>query len=201
MKDEKERDENREDTARRRKVPRKASKSHLENAALHYLERFASSSQNLRNVLLRRVKRSAYHHGTDPDEGAIWVDDIVTRFLESGLLDDKVYADGRARSLHARGNSQKAIRMKLRAKGVEAHLIEDALETIADEADEDVDLIAALRFAKRRRLGPYRDPVRREELREKDMAAVARAGFSYHIARQIIEAEEPETLFPVHEFS
>ncbi|MBC8240611.1 MAG: RecX family transcriptional regulator [Alphaproteobacteria bacterium] len=192
--------QNRNDKARKRRLPRKATKSHLENAALHYLERFSTSSQNLKYVLLRRVMRSAHYHDTDADEGAVWVDDIITRFLHAGLLDDKAYADGRIRSLHARGTSRRTIRMKLRAKGVDLDLINAVFDAIGDEKSEDIDLIAALRFAKRRRLGPYRGS-QREECREKDMAALARAGFSYHIARQIIETEEPETLYPDHEFS
>lgn len=179
---------------RKRRVPRKATKSHLENAALHYLERFSSSSQNLKSVLMRRVRRSAYHHDTDPEEGAEWIDEIISRFLDSSLLDDRVYADSRVRSLHARGNSRKTILMKLRAKGIGAELVEPVLEQLGQDENEDVDLIAALKFAKRRRLGPYRIDDQREERREKDMAALARAGFSYHIAQQVVEAETPEDL-------
>jgi regulatory protein len=201
MKEKSDPDENFKDEARKRKIPRKATKSHLENAARHYLGRFATSSQNLKNVLLRRVTRSTQHHDTDPDEGAVWIDEIVDHFLDSGLLDDRLYATSRVHSLHARGNSRKVIRMKLRAKGVEMDLIDDALYAIGYEENGDVDLIAGLRLAKRRRLGPYRNPSQREEHREKDMAALARAGFSYHIARQIIETEDPETLYSDHRFS
>jgi len=179
---------------RKRRVPRKATKSHLENAALHYLERFSSSSQNLRAVLLRRVRRSAYHHDTDPEEGATWVEEIISRFLDVGLLDDKAYAENRVRSLHDRGNSRKATLMKLRAKGISTELVHEALESLEQETNEDMEVTAALKFAKRRRLGPYRTDEKREEAREKDMAALARAGFSYHIAQQIISTEDLEDL-------
>lgn len=179
---------------RKRRIPRKATKSHLENAALHYLERFSSSSENLRAVLLRRVRRSAHFHDTDPEEGMAWVDEIISRFLDSGLLDDRSYAANRVRSLHARGNSRRTILMKLRAKGVDSDLIELALESLGQEEDIDLDLIAALKLAKKRRLGPFHIDGLREERREKDMAALARAGFSYHIAQQVIEADSPEEL-------
>ena len=187
--------EPRERKPRERKLPRKVTRSHLENVALHHLERFASSSQNLKEVLLRRVQRSAFHHDTDPEEGAVWADEIIVRFLDVGLLDDKAYADGRVRSLHGRGNSRNAIRMKLRAKGVETDLVDDVLAAIGNEENEDVDLTAAKRFAKRRRLGPYRESSQREERREKDMAALARAGFSYHIARTVVEADGLNTSY------
>ncbi len=176
----------------KRRIPKKATKSHLENAALHYLERFATSSENLRSVLMRRVSRSAYYHETDPGEGAEWVNDIIGRFIETGLLDDRVYTEGRVRSLYAKGNSRKTIHAKLRAKGVPADIIDEALEQQEDEEDGDPELAAARRLAKRRRLGPYRDASLRLERKEKDLAALARAGFSYHIARQVIEEDEPD---------
>ena len=53
--------------AKRRRVPRKATPKRLERVALHYLERYSSSSENLRRVLMRRVERSARAHGTDRD--------------------------------------------------------------------------------------------------------------------------------------
>ena len=72
----------------RRRPPRKATPRYLENAALHYLERFATSAENLRRVLMRKVDRSARAHGTDPDEGAAAVEALIERFVRAGLLDD-----------------------------------------------------------------------------------------------------------------
>ena len=56
----------------------------------------------------------------------------------------------------------------------------------------DPDLAAAIRYAKRRRLGPFqRDEIRRVERRQKDLASLARQGFSYGIAKRVIYAESP----------
>ena len=81
-----------------RKPPKRVSAPYLERAALHYLERFASSSANLRRVLMRKVDRSAQAHGTDPAEGARWVEDLIARYQRSGLLNDAAYAEMRAAS-------------------------------------------------------------------------------------------------------
>ena len=54
---------------------------------------------------------------------------------------------------------------------------------------------AALRYARRRRLGPYR--VDREiatENRQRDLASLGRAGFSYDTARRVVDADDPEDL-------
>ena len=48
--------------------------------------------------------------------------------------------------------------------------------------------------ARRRRRGPYRDKTQRSEYREKDLAALARAGFNYDTAQKVIDAESIEIL-------
>jgi len=178
---------------RKRRGPKKATAKYLENAALYYLQRFSSSAANLRRVMMRKVDRSAHYHGTDKDEGAALVDVMIERYLASGLLDDATYAAGRARSLHRRGNSARSIRSTLLSKGVGQNFIDDALAGLAENGG-DPELSAAARLARRRRLGPYRTDEDREQRREKDLAALARAGFSYDTARQVIEAESVDEL-------
>jgi regulatory protein len=176
-----------------RRPPKKATATHLGNVALWYLQRFAASADSLRKVLMRRVEKSARAHGTDREEGAAFVEDIITRFRASGLLDDRVYAEGRTRSLHRRGISTRAIRARLAAKGVGADDIDAALKALRDETPEP-DLAAAIAYARRRRLGPWRQGDDREDRRERDLAVLARQGFGYDTARRVIEAENVASL-------
>ena len=176
-----------------RRPPRKATARHLENVALWYLQRFAASADSLRRVLMRRVEKSARAHDTGRNEGAVFVEDIVARFRRSGLLDDRVYAEGRTRSLNRRGISTQGIRARLAAKGVGADDIAAALAMLRDETAEP-DLAAAIAYARRRRIGPWRIRDDREERRERDLAALARQGFGYDIARRVIDAVDAEAL-------
>lgn len=179
------------DKKRQPRSPRKATPQYLENAALYYLERFSSSAENLRQVLMRRVHKSAHHHGTDPQDGAKAIDDIIERFLRSGLLNDDTYARARVTTLRRRGDAARSIHAKLRAKGVAADVIERALDAhAADEDGENAEKSAAVRLAKRRGLGPFRKTEDREVRRQKDLAALARAGFSFDVARGVIDAED-----------
>lgn len=171
----------------KRRTPRRATPKSLENAARYHLARFATSAENLRRVLMRRVERSARLHETGTEEGAAAVAEIVARFAASGLIDDAVYAQGRALSLFRRGASRRKIRFTLAQKGVGDEEIETALASLAHQSG-DPELAAALTLARRRRLGPYRAPDDREERRQKDLAVLARAGFGYQIARRVIEA-------------
>ena len=174
--------------------PRRVSPDYLERAALHYLERYSSSAANLRRVLLRKVQRSAMIHGTDPEEGTRWVDALIERYRSSGLLNDRLYAEARAAGLQRRGGSTRSIRQKLAAKGLDADLIDAALEEREGASDGTADLHAALSYARRRRLGPYRRPDMRDENRLKDLAAMARAGFDLDTARRVVDAEDPDAL-------
>lgn len=179
---------------RARRGPRKVTAAYLEKAALHYLERFASSEADLRRVLMAKVERSARAHATDRAEGATLVEALITRLRRSGLLDDRGYAEAKAASLHRRGLSSRAIRHRLAAHGITPELVDHALETLSDGPAEARDLAAAAAYARRRRLGPYRPAESRSTNRARDLAALGRAGFSYDVARQVIDAADVETL-------
>ena len=85
------------------------------------------------------------------------------------------------------------IRAALAAKGLGEAAIETALAGLAED-DADPELAAAVIFARKRRLGPWRDAGEREALRTKDLAAMARAGFGYRVARAVVEAEDAAAL-------
>ena len=176
------------------KPVKRVTPQYLENSALHYLERFASSTANLRGVLMRKVQRSAQAYGDDPEEGAGWVDALIERYVRANLLNDDTYAQMRTESLHRRGASTRAIAQKLAAKGIDRDGADKALETLREDVGPNVDLTAALALAKRRRLGVYRLPETRAAHRDKDMAALGRAGFGYDVARRVVDAEDPADL-------
>lgn len=175
------------------KKPRKVTAKSLERVAVHYLDRFDTTAANLHRVLMNRVRRSAQFHETDIEEGEGLVAALVERFVGVGIVDDARYATTRSQSLFRRGSSLRAIEFKLREKGVKPPEIEAALEALRDET-ENPDFVAAAALVRRRRLGPYRKSEVREMSRDKDLAALARAGFSYSVAQRVIGAETIDEL-------
>jgi regulatory protein len=175
-----------------RKGPRKLSPRYLENAVLHYLQRYAATEAGVRRVLLRKVDRALKFHGGDRQEALGWVDALVEKLVRGGLLNDAAFAEMKAQSLRASGRSARVIALKLRQKGVPAELVTQTLAGATQEVSEEQ---AALKWARKKRLGPYRptDEARRDH-RQKDLAALARAGFDFHTARKVIEGPvEPST--------
>jgi regulatory protein len=170
-----------------RKVPRKVTPIYLHRAAMAYLERYSSSAENLRRVLRRKVDKRCRLRGEDPAEFHDAIDEVVEKSLRTGLIDDARYAEARVATLRRRGGSARAIQAKLAAKGVGRTTIAQALEG-EEEGDEET---AARAFARRRRLGPFR-PGERAPYRDKDLSALARAGFRFDVARRVVD-EDAET--------
>ncbi|GJE16145.1 RecX family transcriptional regulator [Methylobacterium marchantiae] len=169
--------------------------TYLERVALHYLERYSASVAMLRQVLERRVAKRCRLRDEDPAAFAETIATIVERARSSGLVDDARFTAARAATLRRRGTSARGLSAKLAAKGVDRTLIAETLETERDKAEEegtDAEEAAARAYARRRRLGPFRRPGTRAAHRDKDIAAMARAGFSYGLAKTTIDADPDE---------
>ena len=162
-----------------RPIPRAPDAAYLERAALYYLERFAASSAQLETVLRRKIMRRCKARGESPEPYYENIAPLITRYQQSGLLDDARYTAAKVASLKRKGNSSRMIGAKLAAKGVDKQLV--ATQIAADETSE---LGAALNMVRRKKLGI------KEENRTKDLAVLARAGFSYAIAKQALDMKE-----------
>jgi regulatory protein len=177
----------------RGRAPRPPTPERLHARALFYLERFATTAAHLRRVLLRRALRDAEALGLDAAAVRRDVDAVVARAVAAGLVDDRLFAESRARRLAEGGRSPARIRAALAGKGLEAEAIAGALDRLGEER-QDPELAAAVVHARRRRLGPWRPAETRADLVAKDLAALARAGFSYRVARMVVDAEDPDAL-------
>lgn len=176
------------------KPPAPLTEASLENTASWYVQNYGGNSRALRKALWRRVDKVKEHHPTDRSQAAQWIDKVVARFQKAGLVDDDNWARSRARKLLARGKPPARIRQELRAKGIDAELAARVVEELEERNEVDPKLQAAVTYARRRRFGPYRMPHKRAERRDRDMAAMARAGFHYALAKQIIDAEDIDEL-------
>ena len=174
----------------RKKPVKKVSPGYLERSALYYLERYASSSGNLRRRLLMKSKRSADAHGTDMDQAIAWIDALIEKLLLLGVLDDAKFAAMKVASLHRQGKAQRIIAQTLAVKGVGRGDIEKALSDFTVE-QPDGDLAAAIAYARKRKFGPWRIKAVAPEKGQKELASLARRGFSLEVARTVLAAATP----------
>jgi regulatory protein len=163
---------------------KEATPAYLERVALWYLERYGGTESRVRRALEKRVRRSVEELGTDAEEGRAAVDEVLERLRRGGWLDDRRFAEARARTLRQRGLPARAIRQKLRQSGVATETCDAVLA--ASPVD---DLEAARTFVRKKRLGPHRrkPPVDPARARHRDLGRLARAGFSYGVAKAVLD--------------
>lgn len=172
----------------KKRPPKKITPTYLHNAGLYYLERFSASKRHFKTVMMRKVKRSCMHHEEQSyEECRAMVDELADKFEKLELLNDEVYARGQVTSLRRRGKSRTAILNKMRMKGIAN---EDTLNVLEEIDDEDTEFQAALRLARKKKIGPFF--IGEEENVQKSLGVLARAGFSYDIAKKALEHKEEE---------
>jgi regulatory protein len=175
---------------RRRRPPPRLTAANLRQAVLDYLDRFVASAKRLDQVMQRKIKASARAHGDDPEPLLAALPPILAGLGKQGILNDQMLAEAKTRAMIRRGGSRTKIRANLAAKGIDAETADQALSRMRLEFD-DPELEAAIAYARRRRLGRFRaDPESRAANRQKDLAAMARAGFAPSLARRALA--EPE---------
>jgi regulatory protein len=160
---------------------RRISAQSLQNSALFYLRRYAASASQLRRVLLRKSARVNKERGESIDAAPL-IDALIEKLTSLGYLDDSRLARSQADSMRRAGRSARMIRHKLQLKGLAAQTTEVA-EPAADE-------VAIWILARKKKLGPFAPMELRAERRAKHLAALARAGFSFALARRVVDAKE-----------
>lgn len=179
------------ETQPRRRIVKPITVKRLENIAAAYIDRYASSSGRLRDVLLRRVRKARHAEAPVVENAEAVIDGIVAKYVKAGVLDDRRFAERKADSLSRRGTSQRRIREKLAMARVGRDDVDHALSNLRDD---DSEFAAAVALARRRRLGPFADAAIRRERRDKHLAAMGRAGFALGLARRVIDAKDEDAL-------
>lgn len=140
----------------------------LERLALFYVGRYASTRARLAMYLRRKTAERGWGGSGRADEA---IEAAVGKISSLGYVDDAAFASARAASLGRRGYGERRVAQALRAAGIE----EEDSEAARAESREGA-WSAALRFAERRRLGPWAEKPHDRESKQKAAAAMMRAG-------------------------
>ena len=148
---------------------------------MSYVARFATTAKGLERYCRRKLRE----RGWSEDEPQPNIDALVQRFVRNGYVNDGEYARVRAGSLLRRGYGARRIHATLDAAGVAGN---DRGEIEEAEARR-----AALRLARKRRFGPFgADGASPDDraVREKQIAAMIRAGHPLDSARELVDAAD-----------
>jgi regulatory protein len=158
----------------------------LEQLALFYAGRYATTRAKLKSYLARKVKERGW-----AGEGQPSVERLVERFVELGYVDDRAFATAKGASLQRRGFGERRLEQALYAAGIESEDAADAREHAQAGAWE-----AALRFAERKRIGPFAAGEQDREARNKAFGAMMRAGHPTELARKMVNLRAGEVPNP-----
>ena len=154
----------------------------LERSALHYAGRYATTRAKLAAYLKRKLRERGWDGSGEPP-----VEALIDRMTRLGYVDDRAFATARAASLGRRGYGERRIGEAMRAAGIGEEDSSEAREMARENAWS-----AALRFAERRRIGPFAAVEPDRPQREKAVAAMLRAGHPLGLARRIAAARPGE---------
>ena len=176
--------------SRPRRAPKPLNEEALHELALRYVGRFATTRAKLRAYLQRKLRERGWEgtNSADP-EG------LVQRFADLGYVDDSGYALSKSRSLTGRGYGKQRVVQAMRVAGID----DDDSEAAREFADAEA-VTAALRFAEKRRIGPFASrEIADPGERQKYIASMVRAGHGFELARKIVAmkpGDDVETINP-----
>ena len=159
----------------------------LRDLALSYVARFSTTQAKLADYLRRKIRE----RGIAEDADSLDVEAVVERLVELGYVDDAAFAQARSASLLRKGYGGRRVDQALRAAGIEestrGHFAPDEVRARR----------SALLLAKKRGFGPFgRDfgPEGGIDLgkREKQIAAMVRAGHDFSSAKAMVDAVSTE---------
>lgn len=147
----------------------------LDRLALRYVERFATTRRRLSVYLARKIRARGWE-GAPIDPAS-----VAERLAARGYIDDRSFGAARAGAMAQRGLGAARVTGALRADGVEGEDADALAPAIAERA-----IPAAIAFARRKRLGPFALVAPDRPKRDKQLAAMVRAGHSFDLARRIL---------------
>ena len=146
--------------------------------AVDYLSKYDSSKVNLVNVLKRKILRLKT---TNYEKGKLIniIESIITKLEKNKFIDDNRYSSTKILSLSNSGKSKNFIFNYLIKKGVNKTQIQNNLN-LMQQVNDNWELNSAKIFAKKKKL------LEKDQSYEKNLAKMARAGFSYDICKKIL---------------
>ena len=97
----------------------------IESKAIWYLERYSTSSQNLKKYLKRKVMNTHLNVGSDEI-----INKVIARLEAQKILNDQFFTESKVRSLLNKGWSTKKIGLKLKELGVSEELIDENINNL-----------------------------------------------------------------------
>ena len=156
--------------------PQPLTAAKMRDLALTYAARFATTEAKLASYLRRKLRERGWADDTSPEPEM-----LAAEFTSLGYVNDQLFAEGKAAALGRKGMGKLRVKSTLRAAGIAEAIAQPLCEPNASE-----DFERALKFAERKRIGPYCLSPPDDRARNRWVGAFLRAGHPPQIAYRII---------------
>lgn len=165
----------------------------LYNITLFYLERFDASSLKVQQMLEKRIQKEKLKGAIIPENFRQLIQNVIEKMVHLGYINDTRFATNHIRQLALQGKSKSFILNKLSQAGIKK---EEALNILNqfEEENESSDLKRAEKWLKKHKKGQFRSKDA-SLFYQKDLAALARAGFNYETAQQALKSNPSDDDF------
>jgi len=183
----------------KKKSPKKITYENLKKYTFKYLEKYAATEFQLRNILKRKIIKTSFFFQTNPADYIHYIDDILKKFKEIGLIDDKKFSEHRALNLVKRGFSKRKILIDLKQKGIADEIAEKGIDNLK-KFFFNFELASGLIYAKKKKIVSFNKKKDFEESK-KSLIQMSRAGFTYDIAKKIINLNNEREFLELEKYA
>ena len=155
------------------------NKEKLLKYAIYYLSKYSSSKKNLEFILKKKIRRLSNEKQIRFQlYNEILI--IIEKLEQLNLINDQFFVESKIQSLQYQAKSKNYITQYLIKKGINKQLIKEQI-SLYYENNKNLEKENALKFAKKRNL------IDNDQDYQKKLSKMARAGFSYDIAKEILK--------------
>ena len=153
--------------------------SDLVKYAINYLSKYSSSKKNLERILKNKIRRTNIEK---KEKFTLYnsIPEIIKKLEKNNFINDYNYATSKIDMFISNGKSKTFIKSYLFKKGIGEKLSSEIFAELNEE-DSNWEIKSARIFARKKNIKKDNNN------NEKNLSKMARAGFSYEIAKKILE--------------
>ena len=153
--------------------------SDLVKYAINYLSKYSSSKSNLERILRNKIRKTNIEK---KEKFTLYssISEIIKKLEKNNFINDYNYATSKVNIFISSGKSKIFIKNYLFKKGIDEKLSSEIFAELNEE-DSNWEIKSARIFARKKNIKTNNNNY------EKNLSKMARAGFSYEIAKKILE--------------
>ena len=184
----------------KKKTPKKITLNNLEKSAIKYLEKYSVSEYQLITMLKKKIIKTSYFYKKTPKKDFDLIKLITNKFKKIGLIDDKKFSENKTLIYMERGFSKKKIIFNLKTKGVSDEYIQEGINNLKTTYVNS-ELASALIYAKKKKFLTFKKKEKKFNEIKKKLLQMSQAGFSYDIAKKIINLNDEKEFLDLEKFA